>query len=676
MKVSKLHKFLLARLQTQKELGLQSECALRLGSYDFCKAALSEVLGVSKYMIRAVFTEHLAGIQNYIHGNQGNIFNTRKKDAAITFILHFAKCHSENLPDRSCLRLPSYINVKTIFDDYQDKTLKVNQVSQREFYFIFKKCFSDSHRLYDWLPRIVFLPSSSHPVCNECSLISDLRKLAKSEFDAHYAEGRKRSHMLYIRRKYLLYCYRRDLPIRYPQDYLHLSLDDMDQKKLHSPFTRVTTKETSNMLRLSNHLTGCIVTNGGFETDRVYKMYVNNDQFCQDSNKTISIIFDLLCYSQEKLEKLPRKLLFQSDNCHRDLKNQIVLSFFYLLVDLDIFDEIMVSMMPIGHTHSDVDFMFSLVAAHLKKLEIPTFEVLKSELSKVKIDETYPEVKEMTFTSNFSQFIEEFLLPMSGHTAFYQFKIRKENNKTRLYLKEDELDDSWKFPRDIQLLSETPKKFSMSVSPFRSESEYAEIFRSVWNKYVPTLASKFPVKEVEEIKLSWESRIKLLINLKEEDYEAFDLRILKGQEVLPAEQAQESTPRQAIPRKETAVTATFYPKEISSFSVEDLEKDVSLVFYCETKRFRPWIGLFLEMVSENGTKRVKVEWLKKERKHYVIQHDGAGQYTSVIDLECIMFSDVLVNCSPTGDRAGPYSLETDVKNQLLEAYDERDNTLA
>ena len=450
----------------------------------------------------------------------------------------------------------------------------------------------------------------------------------------------------------------------------------MDQKKLHSPFTRVITKDTSNMLRLSNHLTGCIVTNGGFETDRVYKLYANNDQFCQDSNKTISIIFDLLSYSQDKLQKLPRKLLFQSDNCHRDLKNQIVLSFFYLLVDLDIFDEILVSMMPIGHTHSDVDFMFSLVAAHLKKLEIPTFEVLKNELSKVKIDETYPEVKEMTYTTNFSQFIEEFLLPMSGHTAFYQFKIRKESSKTRLYLKEDELDDSWKFPRDIQLLSETPKKFSMSVSPFRSESDYSEIFRSVWNKYVPTLGSKFPVKEVEEIKSSWESRIKFLINLKEEDYEAFDIRILKCQEVLPAEQAQESTPRQAIPRKETAVTATFYPKEISSFSVEDLEKDVSLVFYCDTKRFRPWIGLFLEMICENGTPRVKVEWLKRERKHYVIQQEGAGQYTSVIDLECIMFSDVLVNCSPTGDRAGPYTLETDVKNQLLEAYDERDNALA
>ena len=269
MKVSKLHKFLLGRLQTQKELGLQSECSLRLGSNDFCKAALSEVFGVSKYMVRSVFTEHLAGIKNYIHGNQGNIFNTRKKDSAISFILHFAKCHSENLPDKSCLRLPSYIDVKTIFEEYQDKTQKVNQVSQREFYLIFQKCFSDSHRLYDWLPRIVFLPSSSHPVCNECSLISDLRKLAKSEFEAHYAEGRKRTHMLYIRRKYLLYCYRRDLPIRYPQDYLHLSLDDMDQKKLHSPFTRVTTKDTSNMLRLSNHLTGCIVTNGGFETDSV-----------------------------------------------------------------------------------------------------------------------------------------------------------------------------------------------------------------------------------------------------------------------------------------------------------------------------------------------------------------------------------------------------------------------
>ena len=321
MKVSQRHNFFLQRLISQQELGFGSDNTMRLGPNDYCKSALTELLGVSKYLVRSVFSEHLAGITRHVHGNLGNFYQTQGKDAAIAFIVHFSKCHSENLPDKSCLRLPSYLNVKTIFENYCERTPKHNQVSEREFYLIFQKCFSQPHRMYDWLPRVVFLPSSSHPVCNECALISDLRKQAKSEAETIYAEGRKRNHMLFIRRKYLLYCYRRELPIRYPCDYLHISMDDMDQKKLHSPFTRVTTKETSNMLRLSNHLTGCILTNGGFETDRVYKLFLNNDQYHQDSNKTISIIFDLLVFAQEKLTKLPRKFHFQSDNCHRPVVN-------------------------------------------------------------------------------------------------------------------------------------------------------------------------------------------------------------------------------------------------------------------------------------------------------------------------------------------------------------------
>ena len=160
------------------------------------------------------------------------------------------------------------------------------------------------------------------------------------------------------------------------------------------------------------------------------------------------------------------------------------------------------------------------------------------------------------------------------------------------------------------------------------------------------------------------------------DYKAFSLKSLKCQEPQQLDQSEDSITKPRRPRKETAVTATFYPKEISSFSVEDLEKDTSLVFYCETKRFRPWIGLYLEMVRGEGEPRVLVEWLKKDKKHYVISSQGDGNpYTSVIDLECIMFSDVLVNCSPTGDRKGPYTLEADVSKQISEAYNERDNSL-
>ena len=139
------------------------------------------------------------------------------------------------------------------------------------------------------------------------------------------------------------------------------------------------------------------------------------------------------------------------------------------------------------------------------------------------------------------------------------------------------------------------------MSPFRSDSEYSEIFRSVWNKYIPTLIAKFPSDVVEEIKLNWETRIEFLISSKENDFEPFNIRALKPQDSLPQEPISEALTKQPVQRRETAITATFYPKKISSFSLEDLEKDVSLVFYCDTKRYRPWIGLFLEMLTVEGT---------------------------------------------------------------------------
>ena len=340
---------------------------------------------MSDYIIRTVFNEHAAGIEKFQHGNVGNFYCTHKKDNAIAFILHFAQCHSENLPDRSCLRLPSYLTVKFLYEHYCEKVAQDNQVGSREFYLIFDKTFGRSKRLYDWLPRITFLSPSSHPVCNECCLISDLRKKATTESEAQYAEGRKRIHMLYIRRKYLLYCYRCELPVRYPDDYLSLAIDDMDQQKIWSPYTRTNTKDISGLLRLNNHLTGCIITNGRFVNDKVHMIFMNNDQYPQDSNKTITQIHTALEFTQEKLGQLPRKMMIQTDNCCRDLKNQFLLSYFYLLVDLDVFDEILMSNMPIGHTHNNVDHMFGVLAGHLSKLEIPTFEALKTEIGKIKL---------------------------------------------------------------------------------------------------------------------------------------------------------------------------------------------------------------------------------------------------------------------------------------------------
>ena len=194
-------------------------------------------------------------------------------------------------------------------------------------------------------------------------------------------------------------------------------------------------------------------------------------------------------------------------------------------------------------------------------------------------------------------------------------------------------------------------------------------------KYFPTLEHKFGEEEVNKIKQHWENRIQMLIALAESDYHGMDIFSLKKQPDLQEKQVQAAR-RQSSQSRTTAITATFYPQEVSSFSVEDLKEDVSLVFYCEVKRYRPWIGLFLELIScDDGGLKVKVQWLKKDRKTYVLDTTGGLRYTSELDVQSVMFSDVLINTSVTSDRSGPYVLEVDVKKQIMEAYNERDNNL-
>ena len=108
------------------------------------------------------------------------------------------------------------------------------------------------HRIPLDKQRITFLPKHTHPVCSECARIQDLCNGAKLESDRIYAEQRKKSHLLEIRKKFLKSCERKELAIRFPESYLYIMMDDIDQMKIKSPFVLKNTKECSGMLRVSS----------------------------------------------------------------------------------------------------------------------------------------------------------------------------------------------------------------------------------------------------------------------------------------------------------------------------------------------------------------------------------------------------------------------------------------
>jgi hypothetical protein len=65
------------------------------------------------------------------------------------------------------------------------------------------------------------------------------------------------------------------------------------------------------------------------------------------------------------VKPLPSKLLLQMDNCVKNNKNRQLLAFFSLLIAREVFEEVQLGFLIVGHTHEDINGSFGYL---LKKL--------------------------------------------------------------------------------------------------------------------------------------------------------------------------------------------------------------------------------------------------------------------------------------------------------------------
>ena len=56
-----------------------------------------------------------------------------------------------------------------------------------------------------------------------------------------------------------------------------------------------------------------------------------------------------------------------------------------MLIKFNVIRKVVVSFLPVGHTHEDVDQFFSRISVHLRQHDAVTIEKLAAEVEKVKI---------------------------------------------------------------------------------------------------------------------------------------------------------------------------------------------------------------------------------------------------------------------------------------------------
>lgn len=143
-------------------------------------------------------------------------------------------------------------------------------------------------------------------------------------------------------------------------DVFSIILDGADINQFCLPYFPHVSHSTMGAWRVQTHLMGAICHGRGAWG------YVFLDNFKHGSNITIEALHHVMVDVWKVEGKLPKIAYVQLDNTSKQCKNQYVLGWLACLVLWGVFEEIVITYLPVGHTHEDIDQFFSRLAVYLR----------------------------------------------------------------------------------------------------------------------------------------------------------------------------------------------------------------------------------------------------------------------------------------------------------------------
>ncbi len=224
--------------------------------------------------------------------------------------------------------------------------------------------------------------------CKTCDDLDDSIKVSKSDVVTTHFQLKKQRHLKACREEQHVYMRNKRLAILYPDKYISIAIDAMDQKKTSIPKILNSSKKFSEVEQMTISLMGVII-HGHAPGAIVYPV---TPQFAKDGCLVMQILLNTLKRVREARgdNKWPKTLFLQLDNAPNQNKNRAVFSVLSALVQIGLFDrvhplryaviccttricvQIELSFLPVGHTHCDVDQMFSCVSQKLGRLSYLT----------------------------------------------------------------------------------------------------------------------------------------------------------------------------------------------------------------------------------------------------------------------------------------------------------------
>jgi hypothetical protein len=279
-------------------------------------------------------------------------------------------------------------------------------------------------RLRKWMP---------FAKCDECMARRRLMDEEKDHEALKVLRDAQRGHITFVRQERLSYRLRQREGI-WTDECLSLIIDGADQSKHGIPHSCGKSHASDAAWKLKLHLMGVIAHGIGAY---VFTCPAN---FAQGHNVTIQALFDVL--EQIKTAKgwihFPPTLYLQLDNTTKQNKGKWLMAFLALLVEAGTFTKIIVSFLPVGHTHEDIDQFFSRIAMALRRKDAHSRKALEKIILSIRCSSSdWGKVRKVTHwenVANISGWLEGRVHDMDSITMWHQFKLMRCNTTGRTLL--------------------------------------------------------------------------------------------------------------------------------------------------------------------------------------------------------------------------------------------------
>lgn len=265
--------------------------------------------------------------------------------------------------------------------------------------------------------------------CVQCVTLSEKFRNRSTPEDERMQIGQElKDHNEYVRDLRDKYAIRCDTAKTEPHKYLSISIDAADQSHYGIPYFYRRSHAEDSMVKVPVHLMGAIV-----HGRRPYG-FTFLENIKHGTNVTIECLHRIFSHIREQEGALPKILQIQMDNTCKQNKNKFMLGWMYYLVEIGTFDEVRLHFFPVGHTHADVDQMFSRLAVHLmatnSRCRAELLRCLENGFHMSGGESVYGE--HLDRAANISDFIGPYLEDIKGISNYQMFKITKVDGVTCL----------------------------------------------------------------------------------------------------------------------------------------------------------------------------------------------------------------------------------------------------